>query len=61
MRDTLDERLKHAIEENHRLRGEMLKAPREHISLDNLRALRLSVIESAMLRAEIKALRDNAS
>jgi hypothetical protein len=57
MRDPIQTRAQLVIEESRQLRAEGLRLHREHA--EHLRALRLCVLESAMLRAEAKAYRDN--
>lgn len=46
-----------AIEESRKLHAEKLRLNREHI--EHLKALQFSILQSAILHAEIKANRDN--
>jgi hypothetical protein len=57
MGDSLHDRGRNAIEEHRRLRAEALRLGRER--LDHVKALQLAILESAMLRTEIKAYRDD--
>jgi len=57
MADSLDARARLAIEESRRLRAERLLLSRQHV--EQREALQLAVFESTMVRAEIKAHRDN--
>lgn len=57
MRDSLNKRAQLAIEDSRRLRVERLLLERHYI--DRRRALRLTVLESAMARAEAKARHDD--